>query len=142
MELERIEALLGLMRDYGLAELELEDEGGKLALRMPAAAAAVAPVAAPVVMAPAAPAGEVAAPQAAGTAVKSPMVATFYRSSKPGQPPFVEVGDKVAAGQVLCILEAMKMMNELEAEVGGTIAEILVENGQPVQFGQPLFRIV
>jgi acetyl-CoA carboxylase biotin carboxyl carrier protein len=142
MELERIEALIGLMRDYGLAELELEESGDRLALRMPTAvvtaavgAAVVAPSAAPIAGAPPAAVVE-------GKVVKAPMVATFYRAAKPGAPPFVEIGDKVAAGQVVCILEAMKMMNEIEADAGGTVAEILVENGQPVQFGQPLIRIV
>ena len=141
MELERIEALLGLMREFGLAELELEVAGDRVALRMPTAVvtasagqATVAPFSVPAL------ADAVAA--ADGKLVKAPMVATFYRSAKPGSPPFVEIGDKVAAGQVVCILEAMKMMNEIEADVGGTVAEILVENGQPVQFGQPLIRIV
>jgi acetyl-CoA carboxylase biotin carboxyl carrier protein len=73
--------------------------------------------------------------------VKSPMVGTFYRSSKPGTPPFVKVGDRVAEGEVLCIVEAMKLMNELESEDSGTIREILIENAQPVQFGQVLFHI-
>ncbi|MEC7946446.1 MAG: acetyl-CoA carboxylase biotin carboxyl carrier protein [Myxococcota bacterium] len=142
MELKRIESLLGMMQEYGLAELELEEGEDRVLLRMPTAA--------PVAVAPAAvSAAPIAAPAAGsspaaedGHVVKAPMVATFYRAAKPTAPPFVEVGDTVAAGQVLCILEAMKMMNEIEAEVGGKVAEILVENGQAVQFGQPLFRIV
>lgn len=142
MELKRIESLLGLMQEYGLAELELEEGKDRVLLRMPGAstvAVAQAPVAAPLAAAPAAGGAE---PAVEGKIVKAPMVATFYRSAKPGAPPFVEVGDTVAAGDVLCILEAMKMMNEIEAEFGGKVAEVLVENGQPVQFGQPLFRIV
>ena len=143
MELKRIESLLGLMQDYGLAELELEEGEDRVLLRMPSAAAVA--VAAPMVAGPAplvaagAAAGE---PAVEGKLVNAPMVATFYRAAKPTSPPFVEVGDTVAAGQVLCILEAMKMMNEIEAEFGGKVAEVMVENGQPVQFGQPLFRIV
>jgi len=143
MDLKRIESLLGLMKDHGLAELELEEGNDRVLLRMPGAAlvaAAPAAVAAPAASAgPGSPAGEDAVE---GRIVKAPMVATFYRSAKPGAPPFVEVGDTVAAGDCLCILEAMKMMNEIDAEFGGKIAEVYVENGQPVQFGQPLFRIV
>jgi acetyl-CoA carboxylase biotin carboxyl carrier protein len=81
------------------------------------------------------------APEEQGHAVKSPMVGTFYRSASPGAAPFVEIGDTVAAGDTLCIVEAMKLMNEIEADVGGTVKAILVENGQPVEFGQPLFLI-
>ena len=142
MDLERIESLIGLMTEYGLAEMELEEGDDRVLLRMPGATAvAVAPAAAAtpaVATGAAAPAAETASE---GRIVKAPMVATFYRSAKPGAPPFVEVGDTVAAGDCLCILEAMKMMNEIDAEFGGKVAEILVENGQPVQFGQPLFRI-
>ncbi len=102
---------------------------------------------------PATPRAPVPAPQAGGTSprkeddekpgqlVTSPFVGTFYRTPAPDQPPFVELGSAVRKGQVLCIIEAMKLMNEIEAEVAGRIAEILVENGQPVEFGQPLFRI-
>ena len=141
MELKRIESLLGLMQDFGLAELELEEGEDRVLLRMPSAATVAAAPAPAVAAAPTA-AAAAAPPAAEGKMVKAPMVATFYRAAKPTSPPFVEVGDTVAAGQVLCILEAMKMMNEIEAEFGGKIAEVLVENGQPVQFGQPLFRIV
>ena len=98
------------------------------AAAMPAAAAAPAEAPPP-------------APEEQGHAVKSPMVGTFYRSASPGAAPFVEIGDTVAAGDTLCIVEAMKLMNEIEADVGGTVKAILVENGQPVEFGQPLFLI-
>ena len=109
-----------------------------------APAPVAAPVVAPVATTPAAPAvaaQPVAEPVVEGTTVTSPMVGTFYRSPNPGADPFVTVGDKVQVGQTLCIIEAMKLLNEIEAETSGTIKEILVENGQPVEFGQPLFII-
>jgi acetyl-CoA carboxylase biotin carboxyl carrier protein len=143
MDLERIEALLKLMREYKVGEIAYEDEGLSVTVTMgggaaPVVAAAPAPVAAVAHAAPeAAP-----APAQKGHVVKSPMVGTFYRSAKPGTPAFVEVGAKVKVGQVLCILEAMKLMNELESDVAGTVAEIYLANASPVQFGQDLFRIV
>ena len=144
MELERIEALMKLMKEHGVAELEYEDEAERLAVRFATAASApvIQTMPAMVGAAAPAPAGEAAPPQVEGHVVKSPMVGTFYRASKPGQPPFVEVGDRVSKGQTLCIVEAMKLMNEIEADVSGTVAEVCVENAQPVQFGQYLFRIV
>lgn len=144
MELERIESLIKLMKDYGVAELALEEDDSSLHLSMvgtaaPVAVAAAAPVAAPVAgAATAAPAAEAAGNFAE---VKSPMVGTFYSSPKPGTPAFVKVGDRVENGQVLCIVEAMKLMNEIESETSGTLKEICVENAGPVQFGQVLFRI-
>ena len=144
MDLERIEALLKLMREYKVGEIAYEDEGLSVTVTMGgsgAPAVAMAPVAA----APVAHAAPEAAPAPAaqkGHIVKSPMVGTFYRSAKPGTPAFVEVGTKVKAGQVLCILEAMKLMNELESDVAGTVAEIYLANASPVQFGQDLFRII
>ena len=146
MDLERIEALLKLMREYKVGEIAYEDEGLSVTVTMGgsgAPAVAMAPVAA----APVAHAAPEAAPAAApaaqkGHVVKSPMVGTFYRSAKPGTPAFVEVGAKVKVGQVLCILEAMKLMNELESDVAGTVAEIYLVNASPVQFGQDLFRII
>ncbi len=107
-----------------------------VAPRAPAPATHAAPAAAPAAAAPAA-----AAPAKPGQVVTSPFVGTFYRTPAPDQPPFVEVGSTVKKGQVLCIVEAMKLMNEIESEVAGKVAEILVENGQPVEFGQPLFRV-
>lgn len=146
MKLDQIESLLKLMQDYQVASLEVETDGQRVKLDMlssqaPAALAAPALVAAPVAAAPAAAPGA-AAPAEEGEIIKSPMVGTYYESSKPGAPPFVTVGATVQKGSVLCILEAMKLMNELESEVSGTVAEIYVQNAQPVQFGQPLFRIV
>ncbi len=110
----------------------------------PAPVAAPIPVAAPVAHAPAAPAAAPKADKPAdkpGTLVTSPFVGTFYRAPSPDSAPYVDVGTKVKKGQVLCIVEAMKLMNEIEAEVEGKIAEILVQNATPVEFGQPLFRI-
>ena len=144
MDLERIEALLKLMREYKVGEIAYEDEGLSVTVTMgggmaPTVMSAPAPVAA---VAHAAPPEAAPAPAAKGHIVKSPMVGTFYRSAKPGTPAFVEVGAKVKVGQVLCILEAMKLMNELESDVAGTVAEIYLGNASPVQFGQDLFRIV
>ena len=152
MDLERIEELLRLLSDHDVSEFSFKDKDQTLRLRLgppPAMAPAVmapAPsaVAAPSVAPAAAPAPAVAdEPQGeqGGTLVESPMVGTFYRSPAPDADPFVEVGSSVTKGQTLCIVEAMKLMNEIEAEVSGVVAEILVDNAQPVQFGQPLFRI-
>jgi len=140
MDLERVEALLKLMHRYGVSTLDWSADGTRLRLRLqsepdPVRRAPRAPAASPVPV-------EVAEPDAEGVLVNSPMVGTFYRAPKPGSPPFVEVGERVQKGQVLCIIEAMKLMNELECEVEGTVEEIRAESGQPVQFGQPLFRIL
>lgn len=137
MDLEGIESLIQLMHTHQVAELKYEDEAVKVSVKLVGAAPTV--VAAPVAAAPVAAAPAAVEPE--GTLVMAPMVGTFYRSAKPGAPPFVGVGTKVGVGQTLCILEAMKLMNEIESEVGGEVLEILVENGQPVQFGQPLFRV-
>ena len=144
MDLERIEALLKLMREYKVGEIAYEDEGLSVTVTMGgsgAPAVAMAPVAAAPI-AHAAPEAASAPAAQKGHVVKSPMVGTFYRSAKPGTPAFVEVGAKVKVGQVLCILEAMKLMNELESDVAGTVAEIYLGNASPVQFGQDLFRII
>jgi acetyl-CoA carboxylase biotin carboxyl carrier protein len=148
MDLERIEALLKLMREYKVGEIAYEDEGLSVTVTMGGAAApAVAMAQMPAPVAHAAPEAAAAPAAAAASAqkghiVKSPMVGTFYRSAKPGTPALVDVGSKVKVGQVLCILEAMKLMNELESDVAGTVAEIYLANASPVQFGQDLFRIV
>jgi acetyl-CoA carboxylase biotin carboxyl carrier protein len=143
MELERIEALLKLMTEYGCAELALDEEDGSIHLNMVGQAMAPVAVAAPV--AAAAPAAGSSQPVESDTSdyaeVQSPMVGTFYSASKPGVPDFVKVGDRISVGQTLCIVEAMKLMNEIESEVAGTVKEILVDNAGPVQFGQVLFRI-
>jgi acetyl-CoA carboxylase biotin carboxyl carrier protein len=159
MELREIKALLALMRDFGLSELEIEDKKGKVRLVRAAnsadehhAAPATAPGSAAVRAAAGAAAGlggpiSDARPPAAPDLgpghryVQSPMVGTFYRASSPDSDPFVEEGDSVRKGQALCIIEAMKMMNEIEAEIGGKLMKILCENGQPVEYGQPLMII-
>ena len=158
MDLDRIEELLKLLSDHDVSEFSYKDSDQTIRLRLgpppaPVAqmvhaaqpVAAAAPVAAaPAAAAPAA-AATAAAPAApaedAGTVVESPMVGTFYLAPAPDADPFVKVGDTVKKGQTLCIVEAMKLMNEIEAEVSGTVIEILVDNAQPVQFGQGLFRI-
>lgn len=140
MDLERVEALLKLMHEYGVAELGYEDEASRVELKL-AGAAPVAGAAQPITYLPAAGAPPAEAVEDGIITIDSPMVGTFYRSPKPGAAAFVEVGDVVTPGRVLCILEAMKLMNELESEVSGKIVEILVDNAQPVQFGQALFRV-
>ena len=145
MDLERVEAILKLAKEYGVSEIELEDEASRIVVRMTGHATAVM-TAAPALAASAPQAEAASAPPAAvakkGVVVESPMVGTFYRAAKPGAPPYAEVGDTVSKGQVLCIIEAMKLMNEIECDAAGVIAEIMVENAQPVQFGQALFRVI
>lgn len=160
MDLEFLERLIQAIDSSSLDSIEIERGGTRVRLAKtpdtfaaPAAASVApavmaAPVAAPAA-APAsvdaesaAPAGETPAPAAAsGDVIESPMVGTFYRAPAPDAPSYVEVGKKVAKGDTLCIIEAMKLMNELEAEVSGTITAILVDNAEPVEYGQPLFRI-
>ncbi len=160
MDLRKLKTLIDLVSESNVSELEITEAEGKVRI-VKSVAAEAAPVvyaqppvmqAAPVVQAaPAAaqPAASAAAPAAvapapaatAGHTVKSPMVGTFYRASSPGAEPFVEVGSTVKAGQTLCIIEAMKILNEIEAEVAGTVTQILVNNGDAVEFGQTLFVI-
>jgi len=135
-EEDRIRGLVDLLEETGLGELTVEENGTRITLRQQA------PVQQVVQAAPAAAAPEAAAPAApAGDVIASPMVGTFYRSSAPGEPPFVEEGQRVEVGQVLCILEAMKLFNEFKSETAGTIRRILVEDAQAVEFGQALFEI-
>ena len=151
MDVKKIESLAKLMQETGLTGLELVEGDVELRLERQQEVVAVAP-AAPVmpVAAPAPAAGaealgvshEQAAPQKEGTLVLSPTVGVFYASPSPDARPFVEVGDQVKKGDTLCIIEAMKLMNEIPAEVDGTVAEICVGNGQVVEYNQPLFRIV
>ncbi len=149
MELRDIKALIALMRENGLVELEVEDKKGKIRLVRTAeigSQPAPRPTAPPSRQAPAkalssasaVPALELADNQAL---LHSPMVGTFYRSPSPDAPAFVQEGDLVQKGQPLCIVEAMKMMNEIESEVAGRVVKILVENGQPVEYDQPLMVI-
>ena len=148
MDLRKLKTLIDLVAESGISELEVTEENDKVRIVNKVQTVAVAaPVAAPVAVAaaPAAPTASEAAPAAEpvvqGTTVTSPMVGTCYRAPNPGAEPFVKVGDHVEAGQTLGIIEAMKLLNEIEAETSGTIKEICVENAQPVEFGQPLFII-
>lgn len=154
MELRDIRTLIALMRENGLTELEIEDKKGKIRLvrgadfggeptpRQPSAQPPQPRVRQAQPKAPSAAAGTESLELGENQAViKSPMVGTFYRSPSPGAPSFVQEGDMVQKGQVLCIVEAMKMMNEIESDVAGRLAKILVESGQPVEYGQPLMII-
>ena len=153
MDLRKLKTLIDLVSESGVAELEITegDDRVKIVNRVgaaPVAATAPAVIAAPVVAAAAAPAPAATSESAAAPAVaedtrtiNSPMVGTFYRAPSPGAKPFADVGQKVKAGDTVCIIEAMKLLNEIETEYDGVIKEILVENGQPVEFGQPLFVI-
>ena len=151
MDLRKVKTLIDLVQQSGIAELEIT-EGEERVRISRGTAPGIAPVAMPPVVIPvpaATPASGVApVPQAAepaaepaGHVLKSPMVGTFYRSSAPGAKPFVELGQSVKAGETVCIIEAMKLLNEIEADQDGVIKEILVENGQPVEYGQPLMVI-
>lgn len=148
MDLRKLKTLIDLVAESGIAELEITEGEGKVRIvKFSQTTPVVAPVAeqpAPVVAAAApaaAPAAAAAAPAPAGHVVKAPMVGTFYRAPNPGASPFVEVGQSVKEGDALCIIEAMKLLNEIEADKAGVIKEILVENGEPVEYGQPLFAI-
>jgi acetyl-CoA carboxylase biotin carboxyl carrier protein len=152
LELKDIKAVIDLMKKNDLSVFEMEKDGFKLKLQKGAGDQTVfaAPPVAPVAPAPAASAESPAAaapaapPAEKGGALKdilSPMVGTFYRASSPEAPPFVDVGKEVTEETVVCIIEAMKVMNEIKAETKGVIAEIVAENGKPVQFGQVLFRV-
>ena len=156
MNVDAIKQILDLVREHELTEFELEQAGVKLRVRKqgaappaPAPQAPAMPLPAPVAAAPiaAVPAaipgpGAAAADEALElSVVTSPIVGTFYRSPDPSSPSFVEVGQRVKKGQTLCIIEAMKLMNEIESEFTGTLTEILVENGQPIEYGQPLFVV-
>ena len=148
MDLRKLKTLIELVEGSGIAELEISEGEERVRITRTVAAAqqiyaaAPQPVAAPAAPAPAAPAAEPAKPAAPeGHVVKSPMVGTFYRSASPGSKPFVDVGQSVNSGDTLCIIEAMKLLNEIDADQAGVIKAILVENGQPVEFGQPLFVI-
>ncbi|QJQ07222.1 acetyl-CoA carboxylase biotin carboxyl carrier protein [Undibacterium piscinae] len=154
MDLRKLKTLIDLVAESDIAELEVTEGEGKVRIvkssavpqnqmvmmqqpmmqhAMPQQPMQAAPVAsAPVAVVPAIPDGHV---------VKSPMVGTFYRSASPGSPPFAEIGKSINAGDTLCIIEAMKLLNEIESDFAGTIKQILVENGQPVEYGQPLFII-
>ena len=156
MDLNHIKQILDLVREHELSEFEIEHDGLRLKIRKDANGAHVVTHAAPaapiVTLPPAAAAPASAAPAASPVAdlgdaeielavVKSPIVGTFYRSSEPGSASFVDIGSSVKKGDVLCIIEAMKLMNEIDSEYDGEVVNIYVENGQPVQYGERLFAI-
>ena len=150
MDLRKLKTLIDLVQNSGISELEISEGEEKIRIAKHLATAAPttvmlgAPAGAPALApttAPAQPAAAAAPALPEGTPVKAPMVGTFYRAGSPGAPAFVEVGQTVKTGDTLCIIEAMKLMNEIEAEISGVVKAILVENGQPVEFGQPLFVI-
>ncbi len=135
-----IEEMLQLMESRGLVELEMEHQGFKIRLKKATPGPSVVEYSTGVPQ-QAAPVGHKPEETGRRIVIKSPMVGTFYRSSGPDAPPFTEVGQDIEVGQVVCILEAMKVMNEIKSEVAGRIREVLVENGAPVEFGQPLFEV-
>ena len=148
MDLRKLKTLIDLVSESNISELEITEAEGKvrivkasaasaLPMALPMAASAPAPLAAPAPVA-AAPAAE---PEPVGLVIKSPMVGTFYRAGSPGAKPLADIGQAIKAGEAVCIIEAMKIMNEIESDHGGTITQVLVENGQPVEFGQPLFIV-
>jgi len=160
MEFDEINRILDIVREHDLSEFELEREGFKIRIKKGTPVQTSAPYVAPMVQHVVAPPAQVAAPPAAPAPleavpsptapasdevdlaiVKSPIVGTFFRSSEPGAAAFVEIGTTVKKGQVLCIIEAMKLMNEIDSEYDGEIVKVYVENGQPVQYGERLFAI-
>lgn len=149
MDLRKLKKLIDLVEESGISELELTEGEEKVRISRAGTAVAApqvvhhapAPAAAPVQSAPDAAAAEAPAEKVEGDVIESPMVGTFYRASSPDSSPFVEVGDKVEVGDTLCIIEAMKLLNEIEADKSGVIKKILAENGQPVEYGEQLFVI-
>ena len=151
MDIKQIQDLIKFVSKSGVNEVSIEEKDFKITIKttqentnltayVPAAAPVVAAVAPPQIAAPVAPVAE-AVEEKNYTTIKSPMIGTFYRSSSPDKASFVNVGDEIQAGQVLCIIEAMKLFNEIEAEVSGRIVKILMDNSQPVEYDQPLFLI-
>jgi acetyl-CoA carboxylase biotin carboxyl carrier protein len=149
MDLRKLKTLIELVESSGIGELEIQEGEERVRITRasahsvspgsaPVSYAASPPVAAPL---PAVAEASPAPPEPEGHLVKSPMVGTFYRAASPGAKPFVEVGDTVQAGDTLCIIEAMKLMNEIEADKAGVVKQVLAENGQPVEYGQPLVII-
>lgn len=150
MDLRKLKKLIDLVQASGIAELEITEgeekvkivKGGRVINETIAApGSGPAPAPPPVPAAPASPAAAEGPAQVDGHVLKSPMVGTFYRAPSPGATPFVEVGDAVKAGQTVCIIEAMKLLNEIEADKDGVVKAILAENGQPVEYGEPLLVI-
>lgn len=151
MDLRKLKTLIDLVSESNVSELEITEAEGKVRIVKSAPVVAAAPITYSMAPAPVAPTvvpaveAASAAPAAAaapvGHTVKSPMVGTFYRASSPGAKPFVEVGDTIKEGETICIVEAMKILNEIEADKSGTVTQILVDNGQAVEYGQPLYVI-
>jgi acetyl-CoA carboxylase biotin carboxyl carrier protein len=152
MDLRKLKKLIDLVEESGIAELEITEgeekvrivkggAQGREPIYMVSAPAAAPAVHAEPASAPASTPATAAAAEPEGHVLKSPMVGTFYRSASPGAQPFVEIGDSVKKGQTVCIIEAMKLMNEIEADKDGVIAAVLAENGQPVEYGEPLLVI-
>lgn len=150
MDPNDLERLVKLMNENDLVELEIEEEGRTVRLRkaqglaLPVAApypTLPPPVAVPSAAPPSAPSPAPSGPAAGLVEIRSPIVGTFYKAASPEAPPFVQAGDRVKVGQVVCIVEAMKVMNEIQAEVAGEVVEVLVENGQAVEYDQPLYRV-
>lgn len=148
MNIKEIREVINLMNENGLTEIELEKDGLKIRLKKgqggsveTAVSEQAAQAPAPAQPAPQAQGAQADAPQKKNLEIKSPMVGTFYKAPSPDSPPFVKVGDNVDVGQVVCIIEAMKLMNEIKSEVKGKIAAVLVENADPVEFGQILFLV-
>lgn len=150
MDLRKLKTLIDLVSESGVAELEITEgedrvrivnRNGAASVQVHQPVTVAQPMPVPVPAPEVAPAPAPTAPQQTGTPLTSPMVGTFYRAPSPGADPFVKVGDTVKKGQVVCIIEAMKLLNEVEADMDGTVKEVCVENGQPVEFGQSLFII-
>ena len=150
MDLRKLKTLIDLVSESGVAELEITEgedrvrivnRNGAAPVQVHQPVTVAQPMPVPVPAPEVAPAPAPTAPQQTGTPLTSPMVGTFYRAPSPGADPFVKVGDTVKKGQVVCIIEAMKLHNEVEADMDGTVKEVCVENGQPVEFGQSLFII-
>ena len=146
MDLRKLKKLIDLVQESGIAELEITE--GEERVRINRTGPAANPAIYYPQNAPTAPVGALAAvmatevpPEETSHTLKSPMVGTFYRSPSPGSPAFVEIGQMVSKGQTLCIIEAMKLLNEIESDMSGVVKAVLVENGQPVEYGQPLFSI-
>ena len=150
MDLRKLKTLIDLVSESGVAELEITEgedrvrivnRNGAAPVQVHQPVTVAQPMPVPVPAPEVAPAPAPTAPQQTGTPLTSPMVGTFYRAPSPGADPFVKVGDTVKKGQVVCIIEALKLLNEVEADMDGTVKEVCVENGQPVEFGQSLFII-
>ncbi len=147
MDIRKVKKLIELLEESGVAEIEIHEgeESVRISRHMTGAAVAAAPMMMPAMAPQAVPAVEAAKPVEAdvpaGHTVDSPMVGTFYRAASPGASSFIEVGSKVSVGDTLCIIEAMKMLNQIEADKAGTVSAILVENAEPVEYGQPLVVI-